>query len=45
VEGFLYYCKVVSKDVKTSWENMICVINQFVPKDIGISKCNSIYYG
>jgi hypothetical protein len=45
MEGFLYYCKVVSKGVKNSCENMICIKNNFIPKDIGISKCNSIYYG
>jgi len=39
VEGFLYYCKDVSKDVKKSCENVICITNHFVPKDIGISKC------
>ncbi len=44
MEGFLYYYKVVSKDVKNSCENMICITIHFVPKDIGISKCNYIYY-
>jgi hypothetical protein len=40
MEGFLYYCKVASKDVKNSYEDTICIISYFVPRDIGMSKCN-----
>jgi hypothetical protein len=40
VEGFLYYCKATNKDAKISYDDTIYIMNHFIPKDVGISKCN-----
>jgi len=40
MEGFLYYCRVVSKDAENFYENMIYITSYSIPKDIGVSKCN-----
>jgi hypothetical protein len=39
VEGFLYN-KVASKDAKNSYEDTICIISYFVPREVGILECN-----
>ncbi len=40
MEGFLYYCRAVSKDAEIFYENIICITSYYIPKDIRVSKSN-----